>query len=111
MEGTLLNRSDGSLDPYDYHLEKCGKEVFITIEANKILSFWAGMEIDEDEEDDEEDGNTQELQYTDRSNEVVKIFNQNCVICLEQDSEYIFIQCGHQCLCEKCYQKKVIMIY
>ena len=57
-------------------------------------------EIVEDEEDVAEDGNIHEVEYTDESNEVVKIFNQNCVICLERDSENIFKQCGHQCLCE-----------
>ena len=66
------------------------------------------LEIVEDEEDVdvEEDVNIHELEYTDGSNEVVKIFNQKCVICLERDSEYIFKQCGHLCLCEECYQNK-----
>ena len=27
-EGTLLNPSDNSLDPYDYHVEKCGEAAF-----------------------------------------------------------------------------------
>ena len=39
-ERTLLNRSDDSLDPYDYHLEKCDKDVFKTIEADRIHSSW-----------------------------------------------------------------------
>ena len=63
-------------------------------------------EIIEDEEDDEEDVNVHEQEYTDGSNEIVKIFNRKCVICLERDSEYIFKQCGHQCICEECYQNK-----
>ena len=67
-------------------------------------------EIVEDEEDDEEDigedGTIQELKFTDGSNEVVKIFNQKCVICLERDSDYIFKQCGHQRVCEECYENK-----
>ena len=63
-------------------------------------------EIVGDEEDDEEDVNLQELEYTDGSNEVVKIFNQKCVICIERDSDYIFKQCGRQCICEECYQNK-----
>ena len=83
-EGTLLNRSDDSLDPYDYHLENCGDDVFKTIEANRIHSSWPGMEcgfmeeLVEDEEDVEEVVDIQELEYTDGSNEV-KIFNQKCV--------------------------------
>ena len=28
QQGTLLNTIDGSLDPYDYHVEKCGIVVF-----------------------------------------------------------------------------------
>ena len=44
--------------------------------------------------------------YTNGNNEVVKIFNQKCVICLERDSEYAFTQCGHQCICEQYYQNK-----
>ena len=112
-EGTLLNRSDDSLDPYDYRLEKCGRDVFKTIAANRIHSSWPGMECGFMEEivEDEEDVNIHELEYTDGSNEVVKTFNQKCVICFERDSDYIFKQCGHQCICEECHQKKVILIF
>ena len=52
----------------------------------------------------EEDVNIRELEYTDGSNEIVEIFNQKCALCLERDSDYIFKQCGHQCICEECYQ-------
>ena len=55
----------------------------------------------EDEEGVEEDVNIHELEYTDGSNEVVKIFNQKCVICLERDGDYIFKKSGHQCICEE----------
>ena len=44
--------------------------------------------------------------YTDGSNEVVKIFNQKFLICLERASDYIFKQCGCQCVCDECYQNK-----
>ena len=27
-EGILLNATNNSLDPYDYHVEKCGKDAF-----------------------------------------------------------------------------------
>ena len=47
-----------------------------------------------------------EAQYFNGNNEVVKIFNQKCVICYERDSVYAFRQCGHQCICEQCYQIK-----
>ena len=63
-------------------------------------------QIVEGEEDNEEDVNIHELEYADGRNEVLKIFNQKCVICRERDSDYIFKQCGHQCICEECSQKK-----
>ena len=47
-----------------------------------------------------------EIQYRNGNNEVVEIFNQKCVICLERDSDYAFGQGGHQCFCEQCYQNK-----
>ena len=101
------------MDPYDYHLSKNGLKRFKKLLACKrIHSSWPGIEcgfmeeIVEDEEDVEEYDNIQELEYTDGSNEVVKFFNQKCAICLERDSDYIFKQCGHQCICEECYQNK-----
>ena len=36
----------------------------------------------------------------------LKIFSQKFVICLERNSIYAFRQCGHQCICEQCYQNK-----
>ena len=111
-EGTLLNATNTSLDPYDYHLEKCGIDSFKNLERNLIHSFWSGhgedIESDDEENEDnfQEDVNIHELEYTDGDNKIVKVFNQKCVICFEKDSEYIFKQCGHQCICEQCYQSK-----
>ena len=108
-EGTLLNGTDGSLDPYDYHVEKCGVDAFKKLERSLIHTFWFGHGEDDDlvEEDMvEEDENLIEPDYCNGNNEVVKIFNQKCVICLERDSIYTFRQCGHQCICEQCYQNK-----
>ena len=45
-------------------------------------------------------------EYRNGNIEIVKIFSQKCGICLEKDSIYVFCQCGHQCLCENCYQIK-----
>ena len=70
------------------------------------MQFGDMDEIVEDEENEKEDVNIHELDYTDGSNEVVKIFNQKSVICFERDSDYIFKQCGHQCICAECYQIK-----
>ena len=77
-EGRLLNPSSDSLDPYDYHLSKEGLDCLEKLlECNTIHSSWLSMESGDMEEivEDEEDGNICELEYTDGSNEVVKVFN------------------------------------
>ena len=44
VEGTLINSSNDSLDPYDYHLSKnglvCSKNL---LECNRIHSSWPRM--------------------------------------------------------------------
>ena len=108
--GTLLNATNGSLDPFGYHLEKCGIDSSKKSENSLIHSFWPGHGDDDDDlvEKDVVEGNEDliETQYFNGNNEVVKIFNQKCVICYERDSVYAFRQCGHQCICEQCYQNK-----
>ena len=116
-EVMFLNSSNDSLDPYDYHLSKNGLDCFKKfLECNRIHSFWPGKECscmeevvedeEADEEDVEEDVDILDLEYTDGSNEVLKFFNQKCVICLERDCDYIIKQCGHQSICEECYKNK-----
>ena len=114
-EGTLLNSTDNILDPYVSHLEKCGEDSFKKLERSLIHSFNEARsediedesKEDEDEEDDiEEDDNLIERQNLNGNNEVVKIFNQKCVICYERDSVYAFRQCGYQCIREQCYQNR-----
>ena len=102
-ERSLLCRTNSSLDPLDYRVETCGVDSFKKLERSLIHTFWPS--VGEDIEDGE-DVNIHELEYTDGSNEVVKIFHQKCVICLERDREYIIKQCGNQCICEECYQNK-----
>ena len=110
----MLNTTDGSLDPFDYHLEKCGVVSFKKLERSLIHTFWPGHGEDIENEDDisdvedevEEDRELIETSYTNGNNEVVRIFNQKCVICLERDSDHAFRQCGHRCICEQCYQIK-----
>ena len=89
QEGTLLNSLNDSLDPYDYHLSKNGLRCLKKLlECNRIHSSWLGIEcgfmeeIVEDEEDVEECDNIQELEYTDGSNNVVKIFSLNVLYAL-----------------------------
>ena len=109
-EGTLLNTTNDSLDPYNYHLEKSGIDSFKKLKHSLIHTFWPGHGEDDDDlvEEDVVEGNEDliETQYINGNNEVVKIFNQKCVICYERESVYAFRHCGHQCICEQCYQKK-----
>ena len=106
-EGTLLNVTNNSLDPYEYHLEKCGIDSFKKLEQCLIHSFWPGHgAYIENDDIIQEDINIHEIEYTHGDNEIVKVFNQKCVICLERNSDYIFKQCGHQCICDQCYQNK-----
>ena len=113
QEGMLLNSSNDSLDPYNYHLSKNGLDCFKKlIDCDRIHTYWLSMEsggmeeIIEDEEYIEEDDKIHELEYTDGSNEGSKNFIQKCVLCFDWDNDYIFKQCGHQCICEECYQNK-----
>ena len=70
-DNELLNSTENSANPFDYHLEKSGLDCFnILLEYNRIHSFWP-----EDE-----------LEYT-GGNKFVKIFYQKSVICLEQDND------------------------
>ena len=113
-KGTSLNATNGSLDSFDYHLEKCGVDSFKKLERSLIHTFWPGHGEDTENEDDISDvedevglnGDLIETQYLNGNNEVVKIFFQKCVVCYERDSVYVFRQCGHQCICEPCYQNK-----
>ena len=111
-QGTLLNATNNSLNPYDYHVEKCSKNAFKKLERTQIQNFWPGFEEHEENEvdylveEDEENDDLIDAKFNDGNNEVVKIFSQKCVICLERDSIHAFRQCCHQCICEQCYQNK-----
>ena len=43
QEGTLLNATNNSLDPYDYHVEKFGKDAFKKLEHTQIHTCWPGV--------------------------------------------------------------------
>ena len=51
-EETLLNEINSSLDPYDYHVEKCGKDVFKKLEHSLIHACWPGHGENIENEDD-----------------------------------------------------------
>ena len=50
-EGTLLNTTNNSLDPFDYHVEKCGKDAFKKLERSLIHTFWPGVGEDREVDD------------------------------------------------------------
>ena len=52
-EGTLINATNHSSDPFDYHLEKCGVDSFKTLEHTEIHTFYPHNEKDEEDEDDD----------------------------------------------------------
>ena len=72
-EGTLLN----GLNPFAYHLVKCGGDGFKTLERSQIHTFWPGVGGNEDVVDVlvEEGGDLIETIYWNGTKEVVKIFN------------------------------------
>ena len=94
--------------------------MFKKLEHSLIETCWPGHGENEDDisdvenavAEDEVDGdeNLIETRYVNGNNEVNKFFDQKCVICLETDSVYAFRQCGHQCICQDCYEKKEILI-
>ena len=92
------------MDPYDYHVGRCGINSFKKLDHSLIHTFWPCH--GEDQNDNVEDEVLIEPNYFIGNNEVVKIFNQKCVICFERNSVYAFRQCGHQCICEQCYENK-----
>ena len=82
-ERTLLNATNDSLDPFDYHLGKSGVDSFKTIEHSQFHSFYPHIEEDTEGEDDvlveeDEDVVLVETNFCIGTKEVVKIFNQKC---------------------------------
>ena len=109
----LSNGTGDSWDPFDYHLGNCGADSFKKLECSQIHSFYSDIEDENVEEEEnyilvEEDEEVETI-YCNGNNKVVKIFNQKCVICYERDSVYALRQCGHQCICDVCYQNKGVI--
>ena len=112
-EGSLSNSTEDTVDPYDNHVLNCGENAFTEMKLEAKLSYykyddessWRAQRVLE-ERAEEEDVDGTELKYCNGSKAVVKFFNQKCVICGENPSVDVFRQCGHQCICEKLYQRK-----
>ena len=99
------------MDPFDYHLAKCGENAFKTMECNQIQTYSPDEEVEEEVLDawDKEQEALFKPDYCNRNNEMVKSSLQICVICFENPSVYAFRQCGHQVInvfVKKCYEKK-----
>ena len=119
-EGTLLNATNNSLDPYVYHLVKCGKDSFKNLERSLIHTFWPGVGEDIENEDDdlieedvlvEEDGELIEIAYLNGNNEVVKIFNQSVLYVMKK---IVFMLLGSVVInvfLKNVIKIKVILIY
>ena len=111
-EVIFLNAKNDSSDQFDYHLEKGGIDSFEVLEYSEIHTFYPHNDENEDNgdgelvEEDEENEDLIEANFTNGNNELVKTFNQKCVICLEREIVYAFRQCGHQGICEQSYQNK-----
>ena len=75
---TLLDATNNSLNPYDYHVEKCGEKAFKKLEHTQTHTFRPGFEEHEENEDDylvEKDGENEDLidtKFYNGNNEVVK---------------------------------------
>ena len=49
-EGTLLNSTNNSFDPFHYHLAKCGEGAFKTMECNQVNKFYPNEKAEEDDD-------------------------------------------------------------
>ena len=112
-EGTLLNSTNHSLDPFDYQFAKGVDRAYKLMECNQIHSFHPNEDGEGDNEEEDitraqrelddwvkEQTNLDKPKYCNGNNEMVKIFNQKCVICFENPSGFAFRPSGHQCICE-----------
>ena len=76
-----------------------------------LLTSNTADDDEEEENGDENDGEVEMIEdkLYNESNELVKTFKQKCVVCLEKDGVYAFRNCGHQCLCEECYNSEMMI--
>ena len=120
-KGIFSTFTNDGVDPYDYHLAKCGEGAFETMECNQIHRFHPNEEAEEDvvEEDfwiahreiefwAEEQKILNKPAYCKGNNEMVMIFNRKCVICFEKSSAHEFHQCGHQCVYDICWNSSTV---
>ena len=117
-ERTLLNSTNDSLDPFDYHFEKCGLGSFKTLEHTQKHTCWPRDDDDENTEgendvlfEEGEDEILVETQYLNGKIEAVKIFEEKFVICCERDSVYVLDNVVINVFVSIVIKAKVILIY
>ena len=75
---TLLNATNNKLEPFLYHLGKCGADSFKTVELSQIHSFYLNSgedrEVNEVNVSDEDDEDSIKTNYCNGTNEVVNFF-------------------------------------
>ena len=52
QDGTLLNATNHSLDPYEFHVQICGSDSLKTMEIIIIQNLWPEEEEDDENEDE-----------------------------------------------------------
>ena len=100
-KGSLLNSTNDSVDTYDYHVLKCGENMFAKFRLEEFHPSYKGDDEEMPHEDEDELVGGNVLKYCNATDEAVNILNQKCVKCFENPSVYAFRQNGHQC--EICY--------
>ena len=116
--GTLLNATNNSLDPYVYHLVKCGKDSFKKLERSLIHTFWPDVEEDIENEDDDlvegdvvEENDLIETQYHNGNNEEVKIFKQSVFYVMKEKAFMHLDNVGISVFVSNVIRTKVILTY
>ena len=117
-EGTSLNPTNHSLDLFDYQFAKCVERAYKLMGCSQIHNFHPNEEPEGGNEEEDMKRAQRELddwievqtkldkpKYCQGNNEMVKIFNQKCVIRFENPSCYESRPSGHQCICEDCWTK------
>ena len=93
-QGGSLNSAEDIVDRYVYHELTCGENVFTGIKFEEIHVFFSKNEEEniwqaQKTLDKMIEANFQS-EYSKGNNELVKVFNQECVICWENSSVYAF---------------------
>ena len=85
------------------------EEECLEYEREAEEAYYRGVEegqislIDYSDSDDNDDEEKEELSIND-----FKTFKlERCIICLEKEPKVLFCNCGHICICDECFVKKL----